>query len=151
MAEQERGGLSRRSVLRVLFSLPFVLSLSQLFAGCGGGGGGGGGAPPSSPPPSGGGGGGGNGGGGGGGTVQTTTVGAATRAQGAVMADPTWQGAFGGDLFTSVQAGGGQVSGDLNYGPFQTPAADQATINKSSTVTWTVAGTGSGSPVSFQA
>lgn len=96
---------------RVFLQFLGALAVSAYFAGCGGGGSSSGG------------------GGGGGGS---TTVGAATRSATSVGDDNSWP-QWGGSLFKAV----GPVSGNLNYAPFQSAAADAAPVSSGTSINWT--------------
>lgn len=117
-----------------------TLALGAAGIGCGGGGGGGGSAPPP----------GGGGGGGGGGT--TVSVLQATYNAGAqVQSTSQFQGLYGDVLVTGVSLNGQQVTGDLNYSPWQAVGASSGQVQTGSSVAWSVAGSGSGGSLSFQA
>lgn len=141
MSEPNQNGGSRRGFLgMVAAALPSLSLLSLLGTtqqGCSSGGSSGGGAVGGgggSPPP-----------------VAQVAVGATTRKEGGVQVDSSFQSLYGDDLYTEVGPSGGKVNGDLNFAPWQPAGADSTQVNVGDSVTWSVAGTGTGGPWTFPA
>lgn len=141
MSETNQEGGGRRSFLfkvaAVLPSLSLLSLLSTTQQGCSSGGSsGGGGAPPSggNPPP-----------------ATQVAVGATTRKEGGVQVNSSFQSLYVDDLYTEVGPSGAKVSGGLNFAPWEPAGADSTQVDVGDSVTWSVAGTGTGGPWTFMA